>query len=196
MKKTYLIKVKMLAIVLALFISNFSCADVINGKKISIYDENPKEHFIVSETSGYKHYFSSLKDIVWIEKQKDKTNHFCMIGYKWLDNQEEAIIFWQEMNTLYRWKPKTLQSDDIVQLYSLRSAQFYSVDSLDNVPLSPTYVGSPALMLDDAKRLIDDCNRYGEKITVDPIKISEECLKDSICPVIFEATLAEQDFPY
>lgn len=198
MKKLSFIKLKLFFICFGLFISSYSYADIIKGNTISIYDENPDKHFIVSNEIGYKHYYFPLKELIWARKKKDITNHFCMIGYKWIDDkeEEEAIIFWQEMNTLYRWKPKSLDSDDIVQLYSLRTAKSYYIDELNNVPLSPTYLGSPKLMLDDAKRIIEDCNSNGEIITVEPIKISEICLKDSICPDVFEAHLAEQGFPY
>lgn len=196
MKRQYFIKFGLLIINACLFISTYSYSSVIKGNTLSIYNKNPDKHFIVSKTKGYEKYYSSLKDIVWIEKQKDKTNHFCMIGYKWSDDTEEAIIFWKEMNSLHRWQPKTFHQDDISQLYSLRTAKFYYIHSLDNIPLSTSYLGSPTLILDDARRIIEDCHSYGEIITVEPIKISEICLKESICSDVFEASLAERDFHY
>lgn len=199
MKKLSFIELKLFFICFGLFISSYSYADIIRGNTISIYNKNPDEHFIVSKQKGYENYYLSLKDLIWTRKQKDKKNHFCMIGYKWSDDkeEEEAIIFWQEMNSLHRWKPKTESRRDIIsQLYSIRFADSFFIDELNDVPLSPTYLGSPALMLDDAKRIIKDCNDNGEIITVEPIKISEICLKDSICPDVFEAHLAEQGFPY
>lgn len=188
---------KILLIISLLLASTHIHAKIIQGQTISIYNNNPDDSFIISKTEGYEHYYTSLKKMIWLEKQKDKKNHFCMIGYKWSQGDEEAIIIWKEMKSLHRWRPKEAYPDPYSRVDSMYlSNKFYYIDELVNTPLSPYYVGSPRLLLNDAKRIIDNCNSTGEIITIEPIKISEKCLQDAVCPDAFEASVAEYDFSY
>jgi hypothetical protein len=63
-------------------------------------------HFRVSETDGFGPLKPPLLELA--KESKHRVHHFCVLGYRLEDGDNQAWVHWKEGNQLILWEPQDL----------------------------------------------------------------------------------------
>ncbi len=58
--------------------------------------------FSINHDPGYPKPENTLAELVNAEA-KHRVNHFCVVGYRYPDNEQQAWVWWKEGNAIILW---------------------------------------------------------------------------------------------
>ena len=137
-----------------------------------IYDKKPDVTFKPFDDKLYKkHFVESAKYFIAIFNMNDRVNDFCLIGYKWNDNNREnkVNVIWKD-NYLINWEMPLYSVDDLTYTHSLVMSK-PSINLKDNVvPYSEIGFHTALWPEEGVKQITEDCLKNGNQVQIKPFK--------------------------
>ncbi|PHM44793.1 hypothetical protein Xmau_01507 [Xenorhabdus mauleonii] len=140
-----------------------------------IYNKKPDSHFNPLNIKKYREgYLISFSYIIGLFEFKNVNNKYCLIGYKWnatKENKEHKsiIVFWENANYLIDWD---LPDEKMENRYKAIIFSKLFIDINESVvPYKEIGRGQILWAKEGVVQVIEDCGRYGQKITIKPSEV-------------------------
>jgi hypothetical protein len=144
--------------------TSFAADDLPDG-----FSEKPASRFVVSDDPYYKDPQIAIKNGVAAYKKNDRTNHFCVVGYRWPDGYLNVWALWKEEEELLLWDG-ALDPDSRAE--SLTGVSRDLKLGRDTVKTDNDINGSTYLVTEQWWHAVaDDCMKHGEKYVIKPFKV-------------------------
>ncbi|WP_254699758.1 hypothetical protein [Trinickia violacea] len=149
-----------------IYTTSFAADDLPEG-----FGEKPNSRFVVSDDPYYKDPLIAIKNGVAAYKKNYRTNHFCVVGYRWLHGNVNVWVLWKEEEELLLW-------DGALDPES-RADSFNGVHRAlklgrDTVKTENEINGSTYLETEQWWHAVaGDCMKHGEKYVIKPFKAAK-----------------------
>ncbi|EBS7636595.1 hypothetical protein CDR68_23155 [Salmonella enterica] len=166
-----------ISIISLLFVGEVLSVQSSDSPGFGVFRDKPDSYFHVTIKEPYRsHYKESLRYLLLLYKRNYIKNNFCMLGLHWANKERNAIVFWDEGKILFTWELEGVDKD-----YYYKSLALGDLISLkdDVFPLSEIlkhpYDYIQAYSQEDIDVLKNECNRYGEKVSVHAFSQPQKC---------------------
>lgn len=165
MKKNILIMLLLLAVVSTVKADTWK-----ESGNWGIYDSKPEVKFKPLDIPVYKKYFTeAARYLISVSGANDKTNKFCLIGYKWnSDNRDERVNVIWDGHYLITWETPDNYSDDSTYIKSLSMSRGMINLKENIVPYSEIGVHTALWPEEGVKQITDDCLHNGNLVEIKP----------------------------
>ncbi|TKC86983.1 hypothetical protein FAZ69_19500 [Trinickia terrae] len=104
-------------------------------------------------------------------KKNHRTNHFCVVGYRWRTGSMNVWVLWREEKRLLLWDgalDPDSRADTLIGVHrSLKLGK-------DTVKTEDDINGSTYLVTEQWWHAVaDDCMKHGEKYVIKPFKVAK-----------------------
>ncbi len=142
-----------------------------------IYDPPPVQHIEPLEYKQFTNLELELKYLIFKNGDFSVTNHFCIVGYQFPDDRQEAVVIWSEPRQLIRWfghREPELAEEGFKYANSLFFSKSLDLDT-GLVDTQDDIHGSTFLTVrSQAEAVITDCEQHGRHYTIEPFTPPEE----------------------
>lgn len=136
-----------------------------------IYEPPPVAHIDPVQHAPFSALANELRYLIYRHGDTGRRNHFCIVGYRFADGHQEAVVLWAEPNWLIRWWGSA-DPEDAMRVFryaaSLGFSKKLDLDT-DLVETAGDIRGSTFLTVRArAEAVVDDCRRHGQPHRVEP----------------------------
>ncbi|WP_263143791.1 hypothetical protein [Pseudomonas sp. RIT-PI-AD] len=139
------------------------------------------ELFGPSIFSGQSAHIDILKEPLYLNPQYDlqylvvrmghnhEDNHFCLVGYRWPDGDQQVAVYWQESRTIYLWDGRR----EIPERYSRYASSLLMSSSINldrDVVERQEDMGMATYLRSSVDGTIADCKAHGTWYRVEPFE--------------------------
>jgi hypothetical protein len=130
------------------------------------FEQKPVKRVLPVEDAYYGPPEPAIKKLLLFEKKNRSTNHFCVVGYAWPDNNVTVWVHWTEAQRLLLWRENSAQE---MREKGLVHAQRNLKLGKDTVEKSADIQGSSYLVTRAWWQAVTkDCAAHGQKFTIKP----------------------------
>lgn len=112
----------------------------------------------------YRQPEAELRLLLAYQGANTRTNHFCLLGYRWPHGLEFVSVHWREGRMILRWHGGTDWAEDL-----LVSVVSHGID-LETGVIDADDVGGSTFLVTKrgAEGTLEDCRRHGREYVIEP----------------------------
>lgn len=130
------------------------------------FEQKPVKRVVAAEDGYYGPPERAIRKLLLGEKKNKRTNHFCVVGYAWPDNNVQVWVHWTQEQRLLLWRDN---SDIEMREKGLIHAQRNLKLGKDTVEKAADIQGSTYLVTRAWWQAVSkDCAAHGQKFTIRP----------------------------
>lgn len=96
-------------------------------------------------------------------------NHFCLVGYRWPDGDQQVAVYWQESRTIYLWNGRR-ETPDHYSKYASSLLMSSSISLDRDVVERQEDMGMATYLRSSVDGTIADCKAHGTWYRVEPFQ--------------------------
>lgn len=118
-----------------------------------------------------------LQYLVARMERNRQPNHFCLVGYRWPDGQQQAAVYWREARTIRLWDGRR----EVPDRYSRYASSLFMSPSIDldhDVVDREADMGMATYLRSDVEGTLADCEAHGIRYRLDPFEPPKDEAED------------------
>ncbi|WP_263138607.1 hypothetical protein [Pseudomonas sp. RIT-PI-AD] len=118
-----------------------------------------------------KEQFSNFEyDLMYLAAALNKNlepNHFCLLGYKWPDDEVKAMVYWEEKSLIFMWSGRSVIPEEYGD-YASSLISSPSIDLKKDVVERQDPMATSTYLRANVEGTLKDCAQHGIQYELKP----------------------------